>query len=109
MTNQVKPKHIEKYIDENTNRTLDTIKNDDLLFEALSEMIVELNPEETVEDFADEFEQDDTVYTLDEFVTRKFDKLVHEETQEIISKAQENTWIEYTKIGMEEYGVDTQL
>lgn len=45
MFEQIKPKHIEQYIKKNYNVTLSTVQDDNILFEALSEKITELNPE----------------------------------------------------------------
>jgi hypothetical protein len=104
MFEPVRREHVEEYINRNEDVTLSTVQDDDVLFEALSETIVELNPQASVRQLAEDFNEQNEVETVEEYATRRFDELVHEETMEIISYAQRNSWIEYTKMGMLENG-----
>lgn len=106
MSESVRPEHLEEYIDRNYDVTLSKIQDDNALFEALSETIVELNPEASVRQLAEDFNKQNEVETVEEYATRRFDELVHEETMKIISYAQRNSWIEYTKLGMLESGAE---
>lgn len=106
MANQVRTSDLNEYISRYSEETVSTITHDGLLFEALCEMVVEKNPDSTVEELAKEYNRQDECVTIEEFVTRRFDKLVHEETREIISNAQRNKWIEYTEQGLIECGAE---
>lgn len=106
MSEPVRREHLEQYIDRNYDVTLSTVQDDDVLFEALSETIVEVNPEASVRQLAEDFNEQNEVETVEEYATRRFDEFVHEETMEIISYAQRNSWIEYTKMGMLENGAE---
>lgn len=106
MVNPVKKSDLDDYISRHSEETISTITHDGLLFEALCEMIVEKNPDSGVEELAREYNHQDELVTVEEFVTRKFDELVHKETREIISNAQRNKWIEYTERGLIECGAE---
>jgi hypothetical protein len=106
MVNQVTTSDLNKYISRHSEETVSTITHDGLLFEALCEMIVEKNPDSTVEKLAEEYNHQEECVTVEEFVTRRFEELVHEETHRIISNAQRNKWIEYTKRGLIECGAE---
>jgi DNA replication initiation complex subunit (GINS family) len=108
MSEPIKSEHIEQYIKRNYDVTLSTVQSDDVLFEALSETITELNPEASVGQLAKDFNEQNKEETVEQYATRKFDELVNEETTKIISYAQKNCWIEYTKRGMLENGAEEE-
>lgn len=55
MTNQVRKSDLNDYISRHSGETVSTITDNGLLFEALCEMIVEKNPDSTVEKLAEEY------------------------------------------------------
>jgi hypothetical protein len=104
MSESVKCEHIEQYIRRNYDVTLSTVRDDDVLFEALSEKIVELNPETNGRQLAEDFNKQNEVEIIEEYAEIRFNEVVHEETMRIISYAQKNRWIEYRKREMIENG-----
>lgn len=108
MTTPVEPEHLNEYIGRYYEKTVSEVTSDDLLFEALSEMIVEMNPELTVEELAEEFNGQDEYMTLTEFVTQRFHEVVHDDTMDVISYAHRNKWIEYTEQGLLENGAESK-
>lgn len=101
MVKKIKRKHIEQYVSKHSSKELSQVHNPDLVFEAVCEMIVTLNPEYKIEQIAEDYNSKDK--SLDEFLHNKFQTVMHDSTEGILSEAQINQWIKYTKQGIEEY------
>jgi hypothetical protein len=99
-SNKVKPRHLSEYV----GKDLEDIKDNGMLFEALAEMIVELNEVASIGNLADEYEESEAT-DPEEFASEKFEMYVHEDTYEVISYAHRNKWVQYTVQGLVESGV----
>lgn len=107
MVKQIKRKHIEKYVSKHTSKELSKVHNPDLIFEAVCEMIVTLNPEYKIEQISKEYNSQDK--SLESFLREKFQSAMHKSTDGLLSEAQINQWIKYTKQGIKEYNYTNNL
>lgn len=105
--NQVTPDDLLAYIQSHSNDDaedidLDTV-SDYFIFEAVSEKIVELNPELRVEKMAESYTNVDM--SMSSFAEKKLDHVLHPDCYNYFTEKERDKWIEYSVKGMVESNV----
>jgi len=100
MVEKVTVEHIEYYIDIKKGQTLSDIP-DDYIYEAMCEMIVNLNPDYEVEKLAHKY--NDSNMDKKSVIQKKLDVVLSEELKEVITIKQYENWVNATLMGIEEY------
>lgn len=102
MTNRVTKEHLNNYIEQNYKEDdVDEITNPSKVFEAFSEMVVDLNPEYEISLLTESYENQDL--DIEDYLELKLQRVLDDSIDDILSKAQKNKWIKYAKNGIEEY------
>lgn len=100
--NQVTPADLLAYIQANRQDDedvdLDSI-SDYFLFEAVSEKIVELNPELRVEQMAKSYKESDV--DMSTFARQQLDQVLHTDCYTYLSDEELDKWVEYSVNGMQ--------
>lgn len=106
MVTKIQKNDLEKYIKQYENIYNINDINNDILFEGLSEVIVDKNEQYECEKLMEEYIKNNDINNeneLHKFVESKFDDVLSHKVKYIISIAHKNKWIEFTKEGMIEY------
>jgi len=100
MVEKVTVEHIEYYIDIKKGQTLSDI-SDGYIYEAMCEMIVNLNPDYEIKQLARKY--NDSNMDKKSVIQNKLDVVLSEELKEIITLKQYENWVNATLMGIEEY------
>lgn len=102
MAKKVTKEDLNRYIKENYRQdTVDDITKPSKIFEAFSEMVVELNPDYEISLLTEAYEEQDL--NMSEFLELKLDEVVDDSIQNILSQPQKNKWVKFAKNGIKEY------
>jgi len=99
--NQVEVEDIDSYVQRYGYDSVEDVTNNDVLFEAFSEMIVELNPNYEINSLCRECQN--SALDTEEFFELKLDQVLSEEVQNVISYADYKNWVRYSTYGFSEY------
>lgn len=107
MVAQIQENDLTEYVQQYYNvDSIREIDNNGVLFEALSEVIVDKNENYKCKQLMKEYTNNGDINNKDklhEFVESKFNQVLSHDVQYIISIADKNKWVKYTKEGMIEY------
>lgn len=101
MVTELQKEHLDEYVIRYDYEGIESIQDTGLVFEAMSEMIVELNESYKIEKLCEEFLSKDM--EPQEFFELKLDRVLSDSVKDVISIAHYNMWVDYSINGLNEY------